>query len=211
VGATGIVGAGIPIANGVALAAKLRKTGEVVASFFGDGASNTGSFHEGLNLASAWNLPVIFVCENNGYAESTHQKEHQKIKDVATRASAYDIPGVIVDGNDVIDVFEAAQQAINRAKNNQGPTLIECKTYRWMGHYIGDPAHYRSREEVKKWKEKCPIRRFRKRAIEENGLEENELNQIEKKVEKEVQEAVQFARRSPQPDIQEALEDVYSD
>lgn len=211
VGAIGIVGAGIPIANGVALMAKMKKTEQIVACFFGDGASNTGSFHEGLNLASVWHLPVVFVCENNCYAESTPQWQHQKIKDISIRATSYDIPGVTVDGNDVISVFEVAQKGVKRARDGEGPSLIEAKTYRWMGHYIGDPAHYRPKEEAKEWKNRCPIKRFRQKLLKEGALKEDELEGIEKEVKKRIEEAVAFARKSPAPEPKESLEDVYTE
>lgn len=211
VGAIGIVGAGIPIANGVALTAKMKKTKRVVVSFFGDGASNQGVFHEGLNLASVWDLPVVFVCENNSYAESTPQWQHQKIKDISIRAVSYDIPGITVDGNNVIAVFEATQKAVKRARNGEGPSLIECKTYRWMGHYIGDPAYYRPKGEVKKWKNRCPIKRFKQRLLKQEALKEDELEKIEKGVKKKIKEAVTFARKSPTPEPEEALKDVYTE
>lgn len=211
VGAIGIVGAGIPIANGVALTAKMKKTKRVVVSFFGDGASNQGVFHEGLNLASVWDLPVVFVCENNSYAESTPQWQHQKIKDISIRAVSYDIPGITVDGNNVIAVFEATQKAVKRARNGEGPSLIECKTYRWMGHYIGDPAYYRPKGEVKKWKNRCPIKRFKQRLLKQEALKEDELEKIEKEVKKKIKEAVTFARKSPTPEPEEALKDVYTE
>lgn len=211
VGAVGIVGAGIPIANGVALASKMKKTKKVVVSFFGDGASNQGAFHEALNLASVWNLPVIFICENNFYAESTPQKEHQKIKDVSIRAASYDIPGTTVDGNDVISVFEATQKAVKRAREDKGPSLIEAKTYRWMGHYIGDPASYRPKGEAEEWRKKCPIKRFRQKLLKEKLLQRDELEKIGKEAKKEIEEAVTFARKSPLPELNEALEDVYAE
>ncbi|MBC7189324.1 pyruvate dehydrogenase (acetyl-transferring) E1 component subunit alpha, partial [Candidatus Aerophobetes bacterium] len=210
VGATGIVGSGIPIATGVALACKMKKTGQVVACFFGDGASNTGAFHEGLNLASVWDLPVIFVCENNLYAESTPQREHQKIKDVSIRAVSYNMPGVTVDGNDVIAVFNAAKKAVERARKGEGPTLIECKTYRWMGHYIGDPAVYRSREEVEEWKKRCPIKNLKNKLLKEGVFSQEELTGIEEEVKKSIKEAIEFAEKSPVPELKEALEDIYS-
>ena len=210
VGAIGIVGAGIPIANGVALASKMKKTKRVAVSFFGDGASNQGSFHEALNLASVWDLPVIFICENNSYAESTPQWQHQKIKDVSIRAISYDIPGVTVDGNDVMTVFEATQKGVRRARDGEGPTLIEAKTYRWMGHYIGDPASYRPEKEAEEWKKKCPIKRFKEKLLKEELLQENELEKIEKEVKERIEEAVAFARKSPLPKLEEALEDVYA-
>jgi len=210
VGATGIVGSGIPVATGVALACKMRRSGQVVACFFGDGASNTGAFHEGLNLASVWDLPVIFVCENNQYAESTPQREHQKIKDVSIRAISYGIPGLNVDGNDVVAVFNAARKAVERAREGEGPTLIECKTYRWMGHYIGDPAYYRSKGEVEGWKEKCPIKRLRKRLVEEKVLSEDETAQIEEDVKAKIKKAISFAENSPDPLPEDALKDIFA-
>lgn len=211
VGAIGIVGAGIPIANGVALASKMKKTDRVVACFFGDGASNQGTFHEGINLASIWNLPVIFICENNSYAESTPQYEHQKIRDISIRAASYSIPGVTVDGNDVLAVFGATEKAVRRARAGDGPSLIEAKTYRWMGHYIGDPAHYRPKGEAQKWKVKCPIKKFSRRLLKERTLKEDELKKVEVEVKKQIEEAVAFARKSPYPTSEEALLDVYSE
>lgn len=208
-GANGIVGGGIPIATGAGLSIKIRKTDQVVACFFGDGASNQGSFHESLNLASIWNLPVVYVCENNLYAESTSQKYHQKIKDIAVRAKAYDIFSEIVDGNDVLDVYEKASRAIERARNGEGPTLLEVKTYRWLGHYVGDPGVYRPKEEVEEWKAKEPIGRFKKVLIENKVVGEKELEKISKEVEEEVEEAVRFSRNSEDPDVSVALEDVF--
>lgn len=210
VGATGIVGSGIPVATGVALAAKMRKTEQVVACFFGDGATNTGAFHEGLNLASVWDLPIIFVCENNQYAESTPQKEHQKIKGVYIRATSYGIPGVNVDGNDVVAVFKAIQEAIGRAREGKGPTLVECRTYRWMGHYIGDPASYRPKGEVEEWKERCPVNRLRKKLLKEKILPQAKVENIEEDVKKEIEKAIDFAENSPDPTLEEALEDIFS-
>ena len=150
-GATAVVGAGLPIAVGAALSAKLRKTDQVVACFFGEGASNQGTFHESINMASAWKLPVIFVCENNLYAMGTRQSRIMNIENISDRAPSYGIPGVSVDGNDVLAVYEAAQVATERARRGEGPTLIECKTYRHKGHSRVDPAKYRPREEVEEW------------------------------------------------------------
>lgn len=208
-GANGIVGAGLPIANGAGLSAKLRGTDQVVICFFGDGASNTGAFHEALNLASAWSLPVIYVCENNLYAESTHQKMHQKVRDVAVRAAAYDIPGSIVDGNNVFAVYETVGQAVRRARAGDGPSLVECKTYRWLGHYVGDPGVYRTKEEVDQWMLRDPLNVFRERDHAEGSLSEGELSVIEAEVRVEVEEAVKFAESSPSPALETALEDVF--
>ena len=168
-GANAIVGAGIAIINGAALTAQYLGTDQVAVAFFGDGASNTGNFHEALNMASVWNLPSIFVCENNGFAESTPRYRHQKIEDIATRAIAYDMPSLSVDGNDVGAVYLAAQAAVARARAGGGPTLIEAKTYRMRGNYEGDPQIYRTKEEVEALEKKDPLERWR-RAMLESGV-----------------------------------------
>ena len=209
-GATAVVGAGLPIAVGAGLSAKLRKTDQVVACFFGEGASNQGTFHESINMASTWKLPVIFVCENNLYAMGTRQSTVMAIENVADRAVAYGIPGVVVDGNDVLAVYEATQKAVERARNDEGPTLIECKTYRHKGHSRVDPAKYRPKEEVEEWLAKDPIKRFKEKLLQTNILTEAEIQQIEKEVSAEIEEAVKFAMESPYPAPEEALEDIYA-
>ena len=209
-GATGVVGAGIPIAAGAGLSIKLRGTDQVVACFFGDGASNQGTFHEGINMAAIWKLPVLFVCENNLYAMGTRQSRVMLIENIADRAVAYGIPGVTVDGNDVLAVYEAARQAVERAKKGEGPTLIECKTYRHKGHSRFDPATYRPKEEVEFWLKKDPIPRFRGKLVEMGVLTDAEAEQIEKEVLNEIEEAVKFALESPYPEPEEALKDVYA-
>jgi len=209
-GATAVVGAGLPIAVGAGLSAKLRKTDQVVACFFGEGASNQGTFHESINMASIWKLPVIFVCENNLYAMGTRQSTVMAIENVADRAVAYGIPGVVVDGNDVLAVYEATQKAVERARKGEGPTLIECKTYRHKGHSRVDPAKYRPKEEVEEWLAKDPIKRFKEKLLQTNTLTEPEIQQIEKEVSAEIEEAVKFAMESPYPAPEEALEDVYA-
>lgn len=208
-GANAIVGAGIPIAAGGALAAKLKGTDQVAVSFFGDGASNQGTFHEGINLAAVWKLPVIFVCENNGFGISVPLKESTSVKDIGVRGMAYGIPGHTVDGNDVFAIDEVVQKAIARAKAGEGPTLVECKTYRWMGHWTGDPQVYRTREEVEEWKKKCPIKRLREYMISSNLLTEQELQVMEDDIKNQVEEATRFALESPEPDPATVLEDVY--
>ena len=208
-GAIGIVGAGLVIANGAAFSAQYRGTDQVAVCFFGDGASNTGTFHEGLNLASLWQLPVVFVCENNAYAESTPQDEHQRIRDVAVRAKSYDMPGVIVDGNDVKAVYHAAGKAVQRARSGGGPTLIEAKTYRLRGHYEGDPQSYRSREEVDRWRERCPIALLRE-ALLQQGTSAEEIAAIDARVEVEIEAAVAFAEESPHPDVGEARSGIFT-
>jgi pyruvate dehydrogenase E1 component alpha subunit len=209
-GATAVVGAGLPIAVGAGLSIKLRRKDRVVACFFGEGASNQGTFHESLNLASAWSLPVIFVCENNLYAMGTRQTRIMKLQNVADRGVAYGIPGQIIDGNDVLDVYQAACKAVQSARNGEGPTLIECKTYRHKGHSRVDSAKYRAKEEVQEWLAKDPIKRLRERMLRDNTLSQEEVERMEKRASAEVEEAARFALGSPYPAPEEALEDVYS-
>lgn len=209
-GATAVVGAGIPIAMGAGLSIKLRGTDQVVACFFGEGASNQGTFHEGINMAAIWKLPVIFVCENNLYAMGTRQSRVMLIENIADRAASYGIPGVTVDGNDVLAVYEAAREAVERARRGEGPTLIECKTYRHKGHSRVDPAKYRPKEEVEEWLRKDPIKRLREKLLQTNVLAEEEIQRVEEEVSVEIEEAVKFAVESPYPAPEEALEDVYA-
>jgi len=209
-GATAVVGAGLPIAVGAGLSVKLRKSDHVVACFFGEGASNQGTFHEGINMASIWKLPVIFVCENNLYAMGTRQSMVMAIENIADRAVAYGIPGITVDGNDVLAVYEATCKAVERARKGDGPTLIECKTYRHRGHSRVDSAKYRPKEEVAEWLAKDPVKRFRERLLRTNALTETQIQQIENEVSLEIEEAVKFALESPFPEPEEALEDVYA-
>jgi len=209
-GATAVVGAGIPIAAGAGLSIKLRGTDQVVACFFGDGASNQGTFHEGINIASVWKLPVIFVCENNLYAMGTRQSIVMAIENIADRAVAYGIPGVVVDGNDVLAVYEAVQKAVERARKGEGPTLIECKTYRLKGHSRADPSTYRPKEEVQEWLRKDPITCFKAKLLEMKVLTEKEADQIQRETVKAVEDAVKFAIESPFPAPEEALEDIYA-
>ncbi len=211
-GANGIAGGGLPLAIGAGLSAKMRKTDQVTACFFGDGSSNNGTFHESLNFAAVHRLPVIFVCENNTYGISVSQKQHQTIKDVSVRAAAYNIPGVTVDGNDVMAVYEAAGKAIERARAGEGPTLVECKTYRWRGHHEGDPnqgRRYRTMDEVKAWMEKCPIKRFEERLVEEKVLTKPKTKKIREEIQKAIDDSVEYANQSPFPEPQDLYEDVY--
>lgn len=207
-GANGIVGGGIPLATGAAL--QLKRTGSrgVAVSFFGDGATNEGSFHESLNLASLWSLPVVFVCENNLYGEFTRQDRHQRIADVAVRASSYAMPGVIADGNDVLDVYRVASEAVARGRSGEGPTLVETKTYRHRGHYEGDMGTYRPPEEVAEWLARDPIVVLGSR-LTADGVPQEELDAVAARVERTLDEAVAFADASPHPEPEEALEDVY--
>jgi len=208
-GANGIVGAGIPIAAGAALAAQIRCTNQVAVCFLGDGASNTSRFHEGVNLAACWRLPVVYVIENNQYAQTTPTSAFCLLPNIADRASAYGIPGMTVDGNDVLAVYEAADRAIVRARDGNGPTLLECRTYRWHGHYEGDPCNYQPQEEIEEWKRKDPIPRFRERLLEMGVFAEKDAVEIDQEISEEIEEAVRFAEKSPYPSPEEMLDDVY--
>jgi pyruvate dehydrogenase E1 component, alpha subunit len=210
-GANGIVGAGLPIATGAALSIKLRGSKQVSVCFFGDGASNQGTFHESMNMASVWKLPVVYICENNLYGEFTSQKDHQAITDVADRAIAYGFPGVTVDGNDVLAVYEAVSEAIKRAKDGAGPTLIECKTYRFRGHFEGDPQLYRNKEEVEDWMKRDPIPRLEKYLLDTNIATEKEIKKIQDSIRQEIDDAVTFAEGSKEPEERAAVEDIYTD
>ena len=210
-GANAIVGAGMPIATGAALAAQLRGSDQVAVTFFGDGASNEGIFHESLNLAAVWKLPVIFVCENNQFGISTPVSESTSVEDIATRAKSYNMPGMVVDGNDVFEIDSAFRKALARAKKGDGPTLIECKTYRWYGHWTGDPEVYRTREEVEEWRKKCPIKRLEKYLIEEGIMDQSGVEKAHAEVDSIIADAEEFALNSPEPDPAHVLDNVYCD
>lgn len=208
--AIAIVGAGIPIAAGIGLAFKRLNTDRVVSCFFGDGASNEGAFHEGLNMAAIWDLPVIYVCENNFYGASTHVSRVMRVKHIADRASAYGMPGVVVDGMDVLAVYHAVQEAVARARKDFGPTLLECETYRYVGHSRTDPAQYRTKEELEEWQTKDPIPRLKKWILENGFADVGEIEKVEQAVKQELEEAVEFARKSPHPLPEETLVDVFT-
>lgn len=211
-GANGVVGGGYNLAVGAALAAKLQKTDQVAVTFFGDGASNRGTFHEALNMASAWKLPAIFVCEMNEWASTTPYRTTTAVADISARAGGYGIPGVIVDGNDVFAVYEAAKTAIERARRGEGPTLLEAKTYRIKGHYVGDPEMYRTKAEVQERFEKSdPLKNFAKTVIGKKLMTEKELEAIRKEVAVEVDRAVESARQAPYPEEKELYADYYVD
>ena len=210
-GANGIVGGGIPIAVGAALAFQQRKEPRVALSFFGDGATNEGAFHEALNLAGLWKLPVVFFCENNLYGEGTPQAKQAPVADLAIRAGSYAMPGVTVDGNDVLAVYEATKAAVDRARAGGGPTLIEGKTYRQRGHYEGDPMVYRSKAEMEEWKGRDPVSGFRARLLADARVAEVEVAAIEKAVQLALDEAVAFAASSPKPAPETALAGVYGE
>ena len=210
-GANGIVGAGHNIAVGAGLSAQYRGTDQVCVCFFGDASTNQGTFHESLNMAAIWKLPIIFVCENNNYGISMSQARHQAIKDVADRGAAYGIPGIAVDGNDVMAVNEAAAEAVARARKGQGPTLLECKTYRWRGHFEGDPGNYKPKEEQEAWLKKDPIPRFKTFLLENKILTAEEIAALDQQVKDEMAEAIRFADESPDPAVETVVQDIYSD
>lgn len=210
-GANGIVGAGMPLATGAALQLRRRGSGGVAVTFFGDGATNEGAFHESLNLAALWKLPVLYICENNLYGEFTRQDQHQVVKDVADRAAAYGMPGVIVDGNDVLVVRDATHDAVARARGGEGPTLIEAKTYRHRGHFEGDMARYRPKEEVEHWMAHDPLDVLWRRLAEEHGLSEADLDEIHGNVEKQLDDSIEWAKERAHPEPVDALDDVYVD
>jgi pyruvate dehydrogenase E1 component alpha subunit len=208
-GANGIVPAGLPLACGAALSAKLRKTDQIAVAFFGDGGSNAGAFHEALNLASVLDLPVVFVLENNGYADATHIRYSARIENLSERAAGYGMPGVTRDGTDVFQVMEAAGEAVSRARKEHRPSLLEFKTYRYHGHFVGDAGTYRTRDEVNAHKQRDCIAHFEKRCLEQGWLSESLLESIKKDSKKRVSEAVEWADRSPAPSVEEYAEDVY--
>lgn len=208
-GANAIVAGGIPIATGAALAVKLRGSKDVAVSFFGDGAANQGAFHESLNLASVWKLPIVYVCENNTFALTVPVSQSTAVKDISVRAVAYDIPGYMVDGNDVLAVYDVAVRAIQYAREGKGPSLVECKTYRWKGHWVGDPEVYRSKEEIAAWKKKCPIERLKKHLLDKKIANPKILERIERSIDEEIDQAEAFARQSPEPDPVRVLDNVY--
>jgi TPP-dependent pyruvate/acetoin dehydrogenase alpha subunit len=208
--ATAIVGGGIPIATGAALSAQLRGSGQVAVAFFGDGASNEGSFHESLNQAGAWRLPVLYVCENNLYGFSVPFREASAVTDIAPRAAAYGFPGISVDGNDVLAVYEAATEAVARARAGEGPTLIECKTYRHRGHSRFEKPVYRTDEELQAWLERDPISRYRDFLVNEGVLTEEAFERMVAEIRAELEEAIAFARQSPEPPPDAALRYVYA-
>jgi pyruvate dehydrogenase E1 component alpha subunit len=209
-GANGIVGGGIPIATGAAYKSKVKNTKQVVLSFFGDAASNQGTFHESLNMASAWKLPIVYIIENNLYGISVDIRKVTNLENLSERSMAYGIKGISIDGNDVEKVYETVKDAVDNARVGNGPTLIECKTYRQQGHHVGDPATYRLKEEATFWKEKDPIELFKKYLLDNSALTEAQIKQIEEEIINEIKEAVDFAVDSPYPDPEEAFDDIYA-
>jgi len=198
--ASGIVGGNICVATGSALASKIKKDNKITLSFFGDGATNIGFFHEALNMASVWNLPIIFLCENNQYAEATKREQHQKVKKISDRAVGYTMPGITIDGTDVIKVYETVKEAVEKIHKEEGPILIECVAYRLLGHSAGDLGIYRPRGEKEEWEKiHDPIKKYKKQLFEEGILTPLEIEKIEEEIQKEIEEAVKFAIESEEP------------
>jgi len=210
-GAQGIVGGNIPLAIGVGLTIRNTKSDKVCLCLFGDGASNEGAFHESLNMAAIWKLPIVFVCENNQYGMSMSIKNAMAIDKISDRASAYGMPGVTVDGNDVMAVYEAVSEAAKRARAGEGPSLVENSTYRWRGHSKSDANRYRTKEEISEWMKKDPIARFQKQLIKEGVLTAEEADKIEANSYAAIDDAVKFAEESPEPDVSTILEGVYAE
>ena len=208
-GANGIVGGGIPIATGAAFASRYKKTDQVTVCFFGEGATNEGAFHESLNIAALKGLPIVYVCENNGWAEFTPRKVHMTVENVADRAAVYGIPGVVVQ-NDVLAIFEEAGKAVERARKGGGPTLLEVKCARWHGHFVGDAQKYRPQEDVVAARDFDCILNFEKKLLDGGVLTEDSVTRIKEKVGAEIEKAVNFARESPFPEPHELMEDLYA-
>ncbi len=211
IGANGIVGGGLPIALGSGLTSKYKKTADVTVCFFGDAASNIGSFHESLNMASVLDLPIIWVCENNHYGLSTHIDDSMASSSISSRAASYSMPGCTVDGNDVIAVYEATLEAVERARKGEGPSLIEAITYRWYGHGASDNRSYRTKQEEEQWKEKCPIIRYQKKLLNDSVVSKEEIKEFEMEIENEVQKAMKFAEESEWPKQEDVMKYIYSD
>jgi pyruvate dehydrogenase E1 component alpha subunit len=205
-----VVGGGPPIAAGIAFAQQYRQEKRVTVCFIGDGAANEGSFHEALNLASVWALPVIFVCENNLYAGAQRYEEHTRSANIADRAGGYAMPGVVVDGNDALAVYRSATEARTRAAAGDGPTLIEYKTYRWRGHGENDLQIYQPKEEIAAWQAMCPIPKLRGEMLAQGVIGKGELREMEDGIGAIVRDAIAFAEESPYPEPPEALEDVFA-
>ncbi|HBU11494.1 MAG TPA: pyruvate dehydrogenase (acetyl-transferring) E1 component subunit alpha [Clostridiales bacterium] len=208
-GANGVLGPAIPMATGVALAIKKDKSDKVIVDFFGDGTTNEGLFHEALNIGALWKLPIVYFCENNKYGMSTPVEKSVSVPDIATRAQAYGIPGVIVDGMDVLSVIEAVEQAAARARRGEGPTLIEAKTYRYLGHSKSDKRAYRTREEEAEWKKRDPIKNFGEYMMK-NGISEQEINDIRASIEQECEDAVLYAQSAEVLPLAEAQELIFA-
>jgi len=209
-GSNGIVGGGLPIALGPAFASVYRGEDKVTVCFFGDGATNEGTFHESLNLAALWDLPIIFCCENNGWAQFTPQKVYMKLENISKRAESYGMVGVTVDGDDVLKVREEAEKAVARARKGEGPTLLECKTHRWFGHYAGDAQKYRPQAEIEEAREFDPIIKFEKFLLKSKHVTQQQIDTLESEIKAEIADALAFAESSPIAGPEELFNDVYA-
>jgi pyruvate dehydrogenase E1 component alpha subunit len=209
-GATGVVGGGIPTAVGIALALQMRRSEQILLSYFGDGATNEGEFHESLNMASTWKLPVVFICDNNQYGMSMHMSKVMNIGKISERAASYGIPGITVDGNDVLAVYEAVLEADQRARSGQGPSLVDCLSYRWRGHSKSDRNLYRTAQEIDEWKHKCPIRRFKKVLVEAAIMTNDEVEAIDQAAKTAVDRAAEEALTFPEPSPENMEDEVYA-
>lgn len=209
-GATGVVGGGIPTAVGIALALQMRRSEQILLSYFGDGATNEGEFHESLNLASVWKLPVVFICDNNQYGMSMHRSKVMNIENISERAASYGIPGVTVDGNNVLDVYEAVLEAGERARAGQGPSLVDCLTYRWRGHSKSDRNLYRTAQEIEEWKHKCPIKRFKNILVEGAVMTRDEAEGIDQAAKAAIDHAAEVAQTFPEPSPENMELEVYA-
>ncbi|MCA1648200.1 MAG: thiamine pyrophosphate-dependent dehydrogenase E1 component subunit alpha, partial [Chloroflexi bacterium] len=210
-GATGVVGGGLPIATGAAYSAQVRGTDQVTFCSFGDGASNQGTFHESLNLAGVWNLPVVFVCQNNQYAEATARHLHQAVDHIAERAAGYGLPGVTIDGMDSQACYSALTEAADRARRGDGATLVECLTYRYAGHYVGDAMVYMPADEIEAWKARDPLVAYRRYLVEQGSVSPEQAEAFERDAQVEVVAAIAFARSSPSPDVHSLSTQTYAE
>jgi TPP-dependent pyruvate/acetoin dehydrogenase alpha subunit len=209
-GATGVVGGGIPTAVGIALALQMHRSDQILLSYFGDGATNEGEFHESLNMASTWKLPVVFICDNNQYGMSMHVTKVMNIENISTRAISYGIPGITVDGNDVLAVYEAVLEADERARSGQGPSLVDCLSYRWRGHSKSDRNLYRTAQEIDEWKHKCPIRRFKNVLVDGDVMTDDEVEAIDQAAKTAVDRAAEEALTFPEPSPENMEDEVYA-
>ena len=209
-GATGVVGGGIPTAVGIALALQMRRSEQILLSYFGDGATNEGEFHESLNMASTWNLPVVFICDNNQYGMSMHRLKVMNVQNISERAASYGIPGVTVDGNNVLDVYEAVREAGERARAGKGPSLVDCLTYRWRGHSKSDRNLYRTAQEIEEWKHKCPIKRFKNILVDAALMTRKEAEEIDQAAKAAIDRAAEVAQTFPEPSPENMEEEVYA-
>jgi pyruvate dehydrogenase E1 component alpha subunit len=209
-GATGVVGGGIPTAVGIALALQMRRSKQILLSYFGDGATNEGEFHESLNMASVWKLPVVFICDNNQYGMSMHMSKVMNVQKISERAASYGIPGKTVDGNDVLAVYEAVLEAGARARAGEGPSLIDCLSYRWRGHSKSDRNLYRTNQEIEEWKHKCPIRRFKQALVDAAVMTGEEVEALDQTAKTAIDRAAEEAQRLPEPSPENMEEEVYA-